>query len=268
MWASLHGIFIGICINLQFFTSIPIKKQLPLDRFYLTFALQTFPLLGLLQGSFYASIWFVLASYTPFSDIVITLCLWLVLILLSGGIHLDGWIDASDAYFSYQDVQKRLEIMQDPRVGAFGVLSIIVLLGTRFVILYELVVMASDWLYIYVMLVPFLGKMLMAAYLQLLPSARDQGMAVFFQQGISKWFWLVNSTYLFVIGLLAALLKIDLLVPYLVLVIVMIGLGYIFARKIVKNFSGITGDTLGAGSEGMELVLWIAVLLLHSFAMV
>ncbi len=134
MRARLTGILIGVCINLQFFTSIPMKRELPINRFYLSYALRTFPLLGFVQGAIYAFVLYVLQSYTPFSDMILAFGLWLLLILLSGGIHLDGLMDTSDAYFSYKDVDKRLEIMKDPRAGAFGVLAITVFLTGRFVI--------------------------------------------------------------------------------------------------------------------------------------
>ncbi|ALX48557.1 adenosylcobinamide-GDP ribazoletransferase [Lentibacillus amyloliquefaciens] len=268
MLTSLRGILTGLGINLQFFTTIPIKRELPMSRFHLSFALRTFPLLGLLQGVIYASVLFVFLSYTPFSEVIIALCLWLVMILLSGGIHLDGLIDTSDAYFSYREPEKRLEVMQDPRVGAFGVLSVVVFLGVRFVILYKLVTMAHDGTYLLVVLIPFLGKMLMGAYLQVLPAARNNGMAHFFKQGASRSFWVVYGFYLITIGSLIGLLNSELLASYFILVSFMIVIGYIIASKIKKHFGGISGDTLGASSEGMELVLWIVMWLLHSFAMV
>ncbi|MFD1360078.1 adenosylcobinamide-GDP ribazoletransferase [Lentibacillus salinarum] len=268
MFTSIRGIFTGMGINLQFFTSIPIKSDFRMDRYDLSYALRTFPLLGLVQGAIYASILFVLMSYTPFSEVIIALCFWLVLILLSGGIHLDGLIDTGDAYFSYQNPEKRLEIMQDPRVGAFGVLSIVVFLGVRFVILYELITMAGAWTYLLILLVPFLGKMLMGAYLQVLPTARNNGMAHFFKQGASRSFRMVYGFYLIIISILIAFLNTDLLACYFILVSCMIVIGYMIAGRITKHFGGISGDTLGASSEGMELLLWIVMWLLHSFAMV
>ncbi|RYG72401.1 adenosylcobinamide-GDP ribazoletransferase [Lentibacillus lipolyticus] len=268
MLPSLRAFFIGMGINLQFFTSIPIKKQLPMTRFYLSYALKTFPLLGLLQGAIYASILFVLLSYTPFSEVIVALCLWLVLIFLSGGIHLDGLMDTSDAYFSYKDVERRLEIMQDPHVGAFGVLSIVVFLSVRFIMLYELITMAGIWTYVLILLVPFFGKMLMGTYLQLLPTARNSGMAAFFKQGATRSFWMIYGFYVIIISILLACLSVSLLACYFILVSSVMVIGYLFAGKITKHFGGISGDTLGASTEGMELLLWIILWLLHVFAMV
>src|SRR5699024_12026392 len=80
-----------------------------------------------------------LTEYTLLSDLAITLIFITFTIILTGGIHLDGWIDASDAFFSYRDVKKRLHIMEDPRVGAFGVFGLLFLLSFRFLFFFEIV---------------------------------------------------------------------------------------------------------------------------------
>lgn len=47
-------------------------------------------------------------------------------ILLSGGIHLDGFMDTCDAIHSYGSREKRLEILKDPHIGAFAVIGVLV----------------------------------------------------------------------------------------------------------------------------------------------
>ncbi|GGP15248.1 adenosylcobinamide-GDP ribazoletransferase [Oceanobacillus neutriphilus] len=268
MLYKIRLFFTGILVNLQFFTSIPIKSQFSLDQNQLKYVLRTFPVLGLLQGSIYAAFIYILHSFTPFTDLIMALFLWLLLIILSGGIHLDGWIDTSDAYFSYKDPEKRLEIMKDPRTGAFGVLSVIVLLFTRFIILYELIQIAHIAILLFIILIPFLGKMLLGVFLQTLPPARTEGMASFFQRGKSNSLFGVYAAYLVIIGSFITWLQIDLLFAFLLFIAVTLIAGLFIAGSITKNFNGITGDTLGASSEGMELLLWLTLLVLHYFAMV
>ena len=113
----------GLLIDIQFFTAIPVPLEIPMDKPHLKKAVQAFPLLGLIQGVIYTSLVYVLLEFTPFSNLAVAFMLWLTTILLTGGIHLDGWMDASDGFFSYKDQEKRLEIMKDPRTGAFGVIS-------------------------------------------------------------------------------------------------------------------------------------------------
>lgn len=268
MFQRIRLFLTGILINLQFFTSIPIKTQFDLYPNQLKYALQAFPILGLLQGSIYAAFIYMLQNFTPFTDLINTLFLWLLLIILSGGIHLDGWMDTSDAYFSYKDPEKRLEIMKDPRVGAFGVLSLVVFLFTRFVILYELIQIVHGSIYLCILLIPFLGKMLLGVFLQKLPPARKEGMASFFQQGKSNLLLPAYAFCLLFIGGLIAWFHTELIIVYLLLLVIVLLTGLFIAKSITKNFNGMTGDTLGASSEGMELLLWLTLLLLHYYAMV
>jgi len=265
MMKHIRLFFTGILINIQFLTSIPVKKNFSLDKKELTYALQTFPILGLIQGFIYAGIFFGLDHYFPFSDVLNALILWLMLIILTGGIHLDGWIDTSDAYFSYKDAKRRLEVMEDPRVGAFGVLSVVVFLIVRFIVLYEWIRVGDATIYVAIIVIPFLGKMLTASLLQGLPLAKEKGMASFLRQGKSSRYHFYHLLYLILVGAGIAYLVPKYLLVYcsfiLVAIIVRLGMG----SRIKRNFNGISGDTLGAGTEGMELILWMTGLALHFF---
>lgn len=54
---------------------------------------------------------------------------------ITGGIHMDGLMDSADGIFSHQSKERMLEIMQDPRVGNFGVLAGIVVFTLKLVAL-------------------------------------------------------------------------------------------------------------------------------------
>ena len=49
-------------------------------------------------------------------------------VLVTGGIHLDGFIDTSDARASYADKEEKLRILKDPHVGAFGIIRLLLYL--------------------------------------------------------------------------------------------------------------------------------------------
>jgi adenosylcobinamide-GDP ribazoletransferase len=257
----------GLLINLQFFTALPIKMELPMDKPHLQGAVRTFPLLGLIQGIIYAGFLYVLIHFTPFSSLAAAFLLWLATILLTGGIHLDGWMDASDAYFSYQDKEKRLEIMKDPRTGAFGVISIIVLLSTRFFFIYELVKMLEVQTYILIAVLPFLSKSVMGMVLLTVKSAKNEGLGRMFQEAASvKVLW-VYPVYIVLVFLLTVFFS-HALVLTGSLILAAIGCYLICRRNALKWFGGITGDVLGASVEGTEIILWMIIWLLHYFVMV
>ncbi|WP_042356014.1 adenosylcobinamide-GDP ribazoletransferase [Bacillus rubiinfantis] len=249
----------GFLIGLQFFTAIPISKSFPIDQAHLKRTIQVFPLIGLFQGMIYSFLLYKLVEYTPFSHVASAFLLWLATILVTGGIHLDGWIDASDAYFSYRDREKRLEIMKDPRTGAFGVLSIIVLLSCRFLFIYEITTYTHLSSFLLIAVIPFFGKIIMGTVLLTVPSAKQEGLAYLFQQAGTK-----NSLWIYPLFIVAVLL----LFPVTGWVFCAALCCYVFASWKVKSwFGGITGDILGATVEGTELILWLTVWLWHYFAM-
>jgi adenosylcobinamide-GDP ribazoletransferase len=256
----------GFLINVQFFTAIPITLELPMDKEHLKKAVQAFPLLGFIQGIIYLGVFYLCLEFTPFSHLAASFLLWLATILLTGGIHLDGWMDASDAYFSYQDQGKRLEIMKDPRSGAFGVLSVFVLLSCRFLFIYESTVNAENLLFIMIAVIPFLSKSVMGVLLLTVKSAKNEGLGTLFQSAAKP-----QALWPYPIYLVLFLIFVSLFIKEFILIgllmLVAAGCLFLFRQKAVKWFGGITGDVLGAAVEGTELILWLTVWLLHYFVM-
>jgi adenosylcobinamide-GDP ribazoletransferase len=257
---------IGLLINLQFFTIVPIKRELPMDQEYLRKAVQTFPILGLLQGIFYSCLLYAVINWTPFSPLASAFLLWLATIALTGGIHLDGWMDASDGFFSYQDREKRLEIMKDSRTGAFGVISVIVLLSCRFFFIYDLGINFHFDTYILIGALPFLSKSVMGVVLLTVQPAKKEGLGYLFQKAATaKALW-IYPVYMIAFFFFAAYAGTSFLsVGIFTLAAIICSL--FCSRNAIKWFGGITGDVLGATVEGTELILWMTMWLLHYFVM-
>ncbi|MFE8698873.1 adenosylcobinamide-GDP ribazoletransferase [Cytobacillus sp. FJAT-53684] len=257
----------GLLINLQFFTAIPVPMALPMDKVHLEKAIKTFPLLGLLQGGIYAFLFYAFLHWTPFSALTAAFVLWLAGIILTGGIHLDGWMDASDAFFSYQDQEKRLEIMKDPRAGAFGVLSVIVLLGTKFFFIYEITQMVHSTTLLFIAVIPFFSKMIMGVLLLRVKAARKEGLGTLFKNASNERTLIIYPVYVILLLAAAGIWWNQMLAGVIVFIIVSVCALFILPRKIISWFGGMTGDVLGASVEGMELLLWMTLWLLHYFAM-
>lgn len=258
----------GLIMSIQFFTSIPISYEVPMDREHIERAVRTMPILGLLQGLVYSGILYALLNWTGISPLAAAFFIWLSLIIVTGGIHLDGWMDASDAFFSYRDKAKRLEIMKDPRIGAFGVLSVIVLLSARFLFIYEIILRLADTSYCLVMLIPFLSKSVAGILLVKVRGAKEDGLGTMFKRAANRytlWFYLL---YLALIYTVMGLISPDAIVGALVLFMIATLFLLFVARKAVTWFGGITGDVIGASIEGVEIVLWMTLWLWHYFATV
>ncbi|WP_046174741.1 adenosylcobinamide-GDP ribazoletransferase [Domibacillus indicus] len=256
----MKSYFYAAGIIIQFFTIIPLHRTLPMDKAELKGVLHLLPLLGLVKGLLYAAAFGSLIEWSPFSSLSAAFLVWLLPVVLTGGLHLDGWMDWADAHFSYRDREKRLAILSDPRAGAFGVLALVLLLAAKFVFVYEAVKAGSEFAQILVC-IPFFAQMLTGLFLQYVAPAKKKGLAAFFQKGHSKTLPFVYS--IFFIGATFYYAEEPLFwgmagasCLYFVLV----------KRGMQKEFGGATGDLLGAAQEGAELLLWATVWLSASIA--
>src|SRR5437764_12149887 len=80
-----------------------------------------FPLVGLLLASL---LWLLVLLLTPFvPQLALAALLVVGLVILTGGLHLDGLMDTCDGLLGGSTCERKLEIMRDSRVGSFGMLG-------------------------------------------------------------------------------------------------------------------------------------------------
>ena len=109
------------------FSRIPVPKSAWTD-FGSTHALAAFPLVGLAEG-FLMTAWGYVANLLVVPATIVAAVLVALPVAVTGGIHLDGLCDTSDALASWAPRERKLEIMHDPRAGAFGVIGVVVYLA-------------------------------------------------------------------------------------------------------------------------------------------
>lgn len=258
----------GLILVFQFFSIVPLPVAVPLSPTNLERAIRLFPLLGLFFGLIYGGVGYLLATCTSISTVLLTFVIWLLGIVLTGGIHLDGWLDTMDAFFSYQEPKRRLEVMADPRVGAFGVLGAIVLLAAKFIFIYEVLAQQQSLSFFWIGWLPVFSRTLMGWTLAFVPTAKNEGLAHLFQTAktsqTARFYGLTGLFLVFILGVMQPAL----LLPFLAFLFVTSGTFFWVKRKAGQWFGGVTGDVIGAATEGVEVMLWLTLLLLHSFAIV
>ena len=89
------------------------------------------PFVGLELGAIWAGLAY-LARLIGLPALVTGLVLCACPFVLSGFIHLDGFLDVTDAVRSCRDLQRRREILKDPHVGSFAVIGCILLMLAQF----------------------------------------------------------------------------------------------------------------------------------------
>ncbi|MCR5793532.1 MAG: adenosylcobinamide-GDP ribazoletransferase [Lachnospiraceae bacterium] len=114
----------GICIAFAMYSKLWVP-QFAWKEENMKYAIGFFPFVGAVLGVVFFG-WNSLCAWWQLPDNVRAIGSVLVLVLISGGIHLDGFADTVDAISSYASREKRLEILKDPHIGAFGVIGLIV----------------------------------------------------------------------------------------------------------------------------------------------
>ena len=190
-------------------------------------------------------------------------------ILITGGFHLDGFMDTCDALHSYQDREKKLEILKDPHIGAFAVIclaSYFLLAAGSLAVIYESMTGGDGMLWenggsaVTLCFLFFLSRCLSGISVVTMPGAKKKGMLQTFSDTAGKKTVLV----LLVIQLVLALAGMAVLSPILGGTVLLAGLiTYAYYWHVSKKqFGGITGDLAGYFVSMTELVSLIGVAVL------
>lgn len=107
-----------IAVAFAMFSALPVP-QFDWNEKNMRYAMCAFPLIGLVCGGLWC-----LCGVLPLPELARAAAFCLVPVAITGGIHLDGYADTSDALSSYGDREKKLEILKDSHCGAFAVIRL------------------------------------------------------------------------------------------------------------------------------------------------
>lgn len=110
-------------LMLQFLTTIPLPVRLDVKEEDFGKGLIFAPLTGLVIGSILAASYFVINIVFP--NYLTVIFIFVVYVMLTGGLHIDGLGDTFDGLFSNRSKERILEIMRDSRVGTNAVIAIV-----------------------------------------------------------------------------------------------------------------------------------------------
>ncbi len=210
---------------------------------------------------------YLLYRFLPVSGVPLALCMAVLPLILTGGIHVDGFMDTSDAFHSYGDKQKKLEILKDPHIGAFAVIRVLILAAlylAGLLVLTEttgspeiqkeaVLIFAGSFI---------LGRSASGCLMVLLPPAKKDGMAAEIKKDSARR---GNCVLLFLQGgavIIAGLIISPLLMTASVMALFLVTARFLFHH--VAELEGITGDLAGwylTVSECAMLLMTVAVYL-------
>lgn len=237
-----------LLIALAMYSKIPVPKTEWTDD-GMKYALCFFPVVGLVEGVLFAAIWYLLQCLefgTFFQAAVLTA----LPVLITGGIHMDGFLDTMDALSSWQPRERKLEILKDSHTGAFAIIG-----GSLYFLLYaggisEIRHMRTAVL---VSLSFLLSRIFSAGSLSLLKSAKKDGLAYTFMSATHKS--RTRVALMFELALTGAVM----LLVEPVAAGIMMGLAVVswlyYWKMSYRQFGGITGDLAGFFLQVCELMM-------------
>jgi len=238
----------GFWAALQFLTIFPTPLRHEVTAKTSGQSLTYFPLVGLILGAILLSLHYGLTLILP--PPVVNALLIIALVILTGAHHLDGFIDTCDGVIAGKSKKERLAIMSDSKVGAFGIVSAILLLLLKYASLSSAPILPS------LLLMPTLSRWAMVGIIFTFPYAKSSGMGLAFKQGAS-WQRLTIST---AIALIAAVVLLKWWGLVLVAALGLIAFG--IASYFRSRLSGLTGDNYGAINELAEVLVLLLLILL------
>lgn len=228
----------------SFFIAFSIYSKIPMPQFEwkkedMKYNLIFFPWVGAVIGLILYG-WMRLCIHFELNAICMYLIGTAIPLIISGGFHVDGFMDTMDAFHSYQPKEKKLEILKDSHIGAFSVIMLV---------LYYLIYIAAfsqiqtTKAYMVFCMGFFLSRTLSGIGVVSFTSARTNGMLYEFASTAHEKVVKI-CLYIQLIACFVVMYHVELISATLVIIMALASFVY-YWLKTKKELGGITGDTAG-----------------------
>ena len=246
----------AVILAFSAYSRIPVP-QMKRDGSAAKLSIAFLPLVGAAVGGA-VWLWANFCRAKEFSPVLFAAVAAALPILITGGIHMDGFCDTADALSAWRGKERALEILKDPRAGAFAVIHFGAYMLVNFALLYELFGrgLGAGFGFVYVVSRGFAAWSAMT-----FKSAKSDGMlADFTEKNEKKRRAAIKIILVFLtaVGMVCFMLftafhgVFGLLIcpPAMVL----------YKKMSLKRFGGITGDTTGWFLQILEIILLAGLL--------
>lgn len=251
-WKVAHQIN-QLLLAISFLTRLPVPSDLYYRADVMHSALRYFPIVGWLLAGILVLFWLLVS---PLLGTLPALCLMLaVSLLLTGALHEDGLADCFDGFYGGFDVERKLTIMKDSRLGTYGSAALLMALLTKLSLLWSLSYQ-PDLLIGALLLAYPLSRALAVSHAQDLSYVSDPGNSK--SDPLARP---LSASMLIQILLFGALGLVYL--PWMAILVVLpvaLLLRWLLKCWMYKHIRGFTGDSLGAAQQVQELGVYAALL--------
>ena len=239
-------------IALSRYSRIPVPR-VDWEKENMRYAMCFFPMIGVVIGAvMYLAGW--LLDKTSVGGLFRGVVFTLIPIIITGGIHMDGFMDTMDALGSWGDREKKLEILKDSHAGAFAILGMGCYLMWSVAVWSELPAEVLR-----VCGVSFVLSRALSGYsVVTFPAARNSGLLKMFQDGAQKKVVRITMClYVAAAVIMMAVMNARAMTGAVTGVMIAF-LYYIVVSR--KQFGGVTGDLAGFFLETAELAMFTGLL--------
>lgn len=239
--------FKGFLMAISMFTVIPLPRYEWDDEGGKNI-MKFYPAIGLIVGLIWYGV-FRLLNLLGASIMVTTAITLIIPFILTGMLHLDGYMDVCDALLSRRDKEEKLRILKDPHTGAFAVISVVMLFVVNFSGLYTVISNSIQDNSINIstiglILIPIISRSLMGYLLLSKESMKGSSLGAFFKQGTGK----IDRFILLSFLIISSIISIFIFgICGLIMSLAMILVSTFFVNNAVKEFGGMSGDSAGYG---------------------
>ena len=235
---------------MTFLTIFPVSHNIDRGPQNVSNSRAFYPAVGLLMGLILVGV--EESSSRLFSEPLTAAFLVAVMVIVTRGLHLDGLMDVFDGVFGGFTPERRLEIMRDPRVGAFGVVGGVTVLLLKYGALVSLLTLPAPGKEWALLLFPTLSRWTMVVLLGAFPYVRTQGLgSPFHSTGIKIATTVAGISAFAASILLGGFSGLGLFLGATIM-------AWLMGWAIAKSLGGLTGDTYGATNEITETTVIIA----------
>jgi adenosylcobinamide-GDP ribazoletransferase len=240
-------------MSIGMFSVLPVPKQ-HWDERSLPWVIPFFPVVGGLIGLlWYAATLFATKFPLPLQSVTILL----VPFFLSGFLHLDGYIDTADAFFSRRNLEEKKRILKDPHVGAFAVVAVICLLLIQFCTI-QTIVIEKKTIFVFIF-IPIISRCLTGIVLLTMKPMAETGYLAMFRANTKPVHTFFTAVILAITLITAFILGGHTVLFALVTVIIS---ALIISFYLYREFQGLSGDLCGCIVSVSEMtgLLYVAIL--------
>lgn len=236
----------SLAVALSTYSAIPMP-QFEWNRDNMKYAICFLPAVGVICGGALAG-WYWVCNASGVDGVVFAALAVCLPLLITGGIHMDGFMDTMDALSSHLSRERKLEILKDPHCGAFAVIYCGMYLLCQFGLFYGIYRQGLVYAFCPVFI---LSRSLSALCAVTMPNARKTGMLCAFTQDTEKNKAVSAALLVFLAGTAAAVVISPL--PGNLGMAAAVFAMLLYRKMALKEFGGATGDTAGFLLQVCEL---------------